>query len=438
MNVHARPTRTAAELALADIYRSARPRLPGGAVVAAQRDLAFEAYARTGLPGARAESWKYTDLRRLMVNAFPLATAPDVALRAAAAKAGGLLSGLGLRRLVIVDGHLDLTHSDLANLEPGLAIRTIAEVLASDRPLLTFGGAATANPMLALNAALATDGAALTIAPRAVIARPIHLAFVNSGAKTAAYTRSRVVVGAEAKVVLVESHEGPDGAPYQVNAAIEIVAGDGAEVEHVSLTREGNSALHVGALLAELGARARLSTLGFTTGGAVIRNDLSVRLGGEAAVASIRGVSLLAGTQHGDTTLAIDHAAPGGQSRELFKAVVDDRARSVFQGRITVQQAAQQTDGKMMVRALLLSDEARADHKPELEIFADDVQCGHGATAGPLDEQLKFYLLARGIPEAEAKALLVQAFAAEAVDAVGYDALREALSQATVNWLQER
>jgi len=439
MNVHARPARTAAELALAELYRATQPTLPGGAAVKAQRAAAFETFSRQGLPGKRLESWKYTDLRGLMANGFPLAAVPAAATRAATAKAAGaLLAGLGLRRLVIVDGHLDKANSDLTDLEPGLTVLAMAEVLASDQPLLTSGGAAAGNPTLALNAALAADGVALTVAPGARIARPIHLAFVNTDVRTAAYTRSHVAVGAGAGVTLVESHEGPDGAPYQVNTALEIVAGDGAAVEHIKIVREGDGAQHVGALLAELGARASLDTLAFTSGGALTRNDLAVRLAGDAAVASIRGVSLLAGVQHADTTLTVDHAAPGGQSRELFKAVVDDRARSVFQGRITVQQPAQQTDGKMMVRALLLSDDARADHKPELEIFADDVQCGHGATSGPLDEQLKFYLLARGIPDAEAKALLIQAFAAEAVDAVSHDGLREALSQATVNWLRER
>lgn len=439
MTVHTRPSKTTAELALAELYQHVRPTLPGGAAVRAQRQAAFETFAQAGLPGKRLEAWKYTDLRGLVANGFPLAAAPAAPVRAATAKAaGGFLEGLGLRRVVIVDGHLDLASSDLADLEPGLTVRAMAEVLASDQPLLTQGGAAAVNPTLALNAALAGDGVALTVSPGAKIARPVHLAFVNTNVRTSAYTRSRVAVGREAAVTLVESHEGPHGAPYQVNTALEIVAGDGAVVEHVKIIREGDGALHVGALLASLGARAAFTSLGFTSGGALIRNDLAVRLDGEAAIASVRGVSLLAATQHADTTLSVDHAAPGGQSRELFKTVVDDRARSVFQGRITVRQAAQQTDGKVMVRALLLSDDARADHKPELEIFADDVQCGHGATSGPLDEQLKFYLLARGIPEAEAKALLIQAFAAEAVDAVGHDGLRDALSQATANWLRER
>lgn len=163
-----------------------------------------------------------------------------------------------------------------------------------------------------------------------------------------------------------------------------------------------------------------------------------MKLAGEGAIADVHQGSLLAGRQHADTTLVVDHVAAGSQSREVFKAVVDDEARAVFQGRITVQPGAQQTDARMMARALLLSDEAVANCKPELEIFADDVQCGHGTTTGALDDQLKFYLMARGIPEKEAEALLIQAFVGEVIDAVARDDLREALTQVMLNWLEER
>jgi Fe-S cluster assembly protein SufD len=178
--------------------------------------------------------------------------------------------------------------------------------------------------------------------------------------------------------------------------------------------------------------------MGFTTGGAVVRNQLFVQLAGEGTTANLRGLSLLAARQHVDNTLTVEHSAPGCQSREVFKSVVDDEARAVFQGKITVRQLAQKTDAKMMARALLLSDDAEADGKPELEIFADDVQCGHGATTGTLDDQLKFYLMARGIPEKEAEALLVQAFAAEVVEAVENEGVRDALMSATVAWLGKR
>ncbi len=293
------------------------------------------------------------------------------------------------------------------------------------------------DPALALNTALAGDGVVITVSPGVAIERPIHLVFVNSSPTPAAMvTRSLVVVGGGARATIVETHEGRDRLDYQVNTVLQLVVGDEARLDHVKVTREGNAAIHISTLLANIGAHAEFNELGFTTGGAVVRNQQFVLLAGEGTVANLRGLSLLADRQHADTTLAVDHAAPGSQSRELFKAVIDDQARAVFQGKITVRQQAQKTDAKMMTRALLLSDDAEADGKPELEIFADDVQCGHGSTTGTLDDQLKFYLMARGIPQKEAEALLVQAFAAEAVEAIGHEGVRDALMGAITGCLR--
>jgi len=292
---------------------------------------------------------------------------------------------------------------------------------------------------LALNTALAGDGVVITVSPDVAVGRPIHLVFVNTGAAAAAMvTRSLVVVGKGARATFIETHEGQGQADYQVNTALQLVIGDEAQVDHVKVTREGKGAIHIGTLLAHVGARATLNEWTFTTGGAVVRNQLFVLLSGEGTTANLRGLSLLAERQHADTTLTVEHAAPECQSRELFKAVVDDKARAVFQGKITVRQHAQKTDAKMMTRALLLSDDAEADGKPELEIFADDVQCGHGATTGNLDDQLKFYLMARGIPEKQAEALLIQAFAAEVVEAIEHEGVRDALMEAIVGWLGQR
>jgi Fe-S cluster assembly protein SufD len=190
--------------------------------------------------------------------------------------------------------------------------------------------------------------------------------------------------------------------------------------------------------MADVGAHARFNTFLYTSGGAVVRNQLFLRFGGEGTVANIRGASLLKGRQHADTTMVVDHAAVGCQSREVFKSVLDDESRGVFQGKIIVQPGAQQTDAKMASHALMLSEEAEADHKPELEIFADDVQCGHGATAGDLDEDLLFYLKARGIPAAEAEALLIQAFVGDAIEGIEHAGLREALIEGVAAWLKTR
>lgn len=442
MTAGIRPVRTQAELGLIDIYTTSRQGLPGGSDIAAVRAAAFNHFVLAGLPHPRIEAWKYTDLRRLMRDAKPLAAPPDAAAKASAHDAGGMLAGLGFRRLVILNGSFAAELSDLAGLEAGFTVRSMAGALALDEPMLSQGLGPMVpvdDPALALNTALASDGVVITVSPDVTIERPIHLVFFNTSAMPAAMvTRSLVVVGRGARATLIETHEGPDRQDYQVNTALQLVVGDEARVDHVKITREGNAAIHIATLLANIGARAKFNELVFTTGGAVVRNQQFVRLAGEGTEANLRGLSLLADRQHADTTLAVDHSAAGSQSREIFKAVVDDEARAVFQGKIAVRPQAQKTDAKMMARALLLSDSAEADCKPELEIFADDVQCGHGATTGTLDDQLKFYLMARGIPEKEAEALLIQAFAAEVVEAIEHEGIRDALMDATVAWLGQR
>ena len=191
-------------------------------------------------------------------------------------------------------------------------------------------------------------------------------------------------------------------------------------------------------LLASIGARARINTFAFTADAQLVRNQKFIRLAGEGTKAGIRGVSLLRGKEHVDTTLLIEHAARACESREQFKSVLDGESHGVFQGKIVVQPHAQKTDAKMLTRALLLSDMAEADNKPELEIFADDVVCGHGATAGALDPGLKFYLMSRGIPEKESEALLIEAFIDETIEEIAHEGIRDALKFAALKWLGTR
>ena len=441
MNAEVATIKTAAETTLAQAFSLARPRLPGDKAIAAQRDAAFAVFAKSGLPHRRVEEWKYTDLRALMRDAKPLASPPDAAAKAGAKKAGALVGDLEARRLVFVDGTFVAELSDTANLENGLTVRSLADALTGNDPALaTHLGrlAPISDVAVALNTALMGDGAVIRIAACATIARPLHLIFVASAKPAASFLRSLVIVEPGARAMLIESHEGPSGADYQVNAALELFVGDGAHVDHVKIITEGAEALHVSTLAAAIGAKARFNAFTFTAGGAVVRNQLFLRFDGEDTVAGIGGATLIKGHQHADTTLVATHIARGCQSREMFKAVLDDEAHSVFQGRIIVRQGAQKTDAKMMTRALLLSDRAEADNKPELEIFADDVQCGHGATAGALDGELKFYLMARGIPEAEAEALLIQAFLGEAIEGIEDAGLRESLMESVAAWLAAR
>jgi Fe-S cluster assembly protein SufD len=433
--------KTAAETALAQAFTQARAHLPGDAAIDAQRAAAFDVFAREGLPHRRVEDWKYTDLRALMREAKPLAAPPDAQAKAQAKKAGALIGDVECRRLVLVDGAFVPELSDLAALDAGLTIGSLADALAGNDPALAahLGKLAPASDVaVALNTALMGDGAVIRIAAGCTVERPLHLVSVASAKPAATFVRSLVVVEPGARVMLIESHEGPSGSDYQVNAALELFVGDGAHVDHVKIIGEGADALHVSTLAAAIGAKARFNAFTFTVGGAVARNQLFLRFDGAETVANIRGATLLRGRQHADTTLVANHSARGCQSREVFKSVLDDEAHGVFQGRIIVRPGAQQTDAKMMTRALLLSDRAEADNKPELEIFADDVQCGHGATAGALDADLKFYLMARGIPAAEAESLLIQAFLGEAVEGIEHAGLREALMEQVVAWLKAR
>ena len=442
MNANVRPIKTSAELALADIFSAAKPTLPGNGNIASWREAAFERFASAGLPHRRVEEWKYTDLRALLRDVKALAGLPDADARKRAAGSGALFAGIGCRRIGFVDGTFAPDLSDLAALEPGLTVRPMAQALAAADPLvMTHLGkvVTTSDAMVEMNTALMGDGAMIHIAAGTVVERPLYLVFATAAERPAAmFIRSLVVVEAGARVQLVESHEGADGVDYQVNAALDLVIGDEACVDRVKVTNEGRNALHVSSLLASLGARATFNDFGFTTGGSVVRNQLFLRLGGVGTTANLRGVNLLNGKQHVDTTLIADHAVGGCQTRELFKSVLDGESRGVFQGKIVVRPHAQKTDAKMMSRALLLSESAEAIHKPELEIFADDVQCGHGATTGTLGDDLKFYLMARGIPAREAEALLIQAFVGEAIDAIEHEALRKALADAAAAWLQAR
>jgi len=288
-----------------------------------------------------------------------------------------------------------------------------------------------------LNAAMATDGVLITVNAAARLAKPLHLVHVATRSSAAVYTRSTLRLGDGASATLLESFISADGAQsYQINDAIIVWLGEAAELQHVRLMADAVDAINVSSAIFTVGGR--LNTFNMTSGGAVSRYQGFVTLCAEGAEVATNGVNLLNGRQHADTTLFMDHAVPNCTSREIFRAVVDDRGHSVFQGRIIVRPKAQKTDAKMMTRALLLSDDAEADNKPELEIFADDVTCGHGATSGALDENLLFYLRARGLPEKQAQALLIQAFAGEAIESIADEGLRERATAAALRWLEAR
>lgn len=429
-----RTMKTAAEQALAETFAGAQPTLPGKGAVAALRADAFKRFETAGLPHRRVEEWKYTDLRALMREAQPLAGLPDAAAKAKAKNAGALFAGIDTRKLVFVDGAFVPELSDLTS-EAGLTVASMAEALAKGDALVAAHVGKTVETKdvgVALNTALMGDGAVIHVAAGSTIDKPLHLVFYGSQA-AASVTRSLVVVEKGASVTLLESH---DSAAGQANTALEIRVADGAAVEHVKTVDAG--ALHLSSLMASVGAGAKFNTFAFTAASALTRNQMFLRFAGKDTQANIGGATLARGREHVDNTLLIDHAASGCESRERFRTVLDGESRGVFQGKIVVQPHAQKTDAKMASHSLLLSDDAEANAKPELEIFADDVQCGHGATVGALQQDLLFYLRARGIPKKEAEALLIQSFVAEPIEAIAHEGVRAALNGAVERWLAGR
>jgi Fe-S cluster assembly protein SufD len=435
--------RTTAEQGLVDTFAQARGTLPGGDALKSLRESAFHTFEAKGLPHRRVEEWKYTDLRALMREAKPLAVPPDAAAKAKAKDAGALLAGVNPRRIVIVDGIFVAELSDLQGLEAGLSIGSLAEGLSKGDAAVTerLGRVSLLkdDAALALNTAMMSDGAVIAIADGATIVRPIHLVFVTTPDKPVSlFTRTLVTIGKGASATLIESHEGPDGAEHQINHALDLAIGEGAKFSRLKIARDGDRTLHIATITGEISKAATVDDFTFTIGGAVTRNQIALRMNGANIHAGIRGVTLLKARQHADNTLVIDHAVGHCESRELFKAVLDGEGRSVFQGKIIVEPNAQKTDAKMATHALLLSEEAEADAKPELEIFADDVVCGHGATAGALDDDLLFYLKARGIPQKEAEALMIEAFVGEVVETIESEGLRDVLMELARQWLAAR
>ena len=433
--------RTETGRAMESLFTASRDRLPGTGKVAETRRLAFEAYERAGLPHRRIEEWKYTDLRALMREVKPLAEKPDAAALKRAEKALKAIAIKGACKLVLVDGVFATGQSDVAALAGEASVKILREVLENEANPAAGDLLQTASTdaMISLNAAMATDGFVVSVADGVQLSAPIQIIHVATAATASAFTRSHLRIGNGARATIVESFVAAgEASAYQVNDAVILWIGDDADVAHIRLMDDAPDAVNISSGIVTVGANTKLNFFNMTTGAAVSRLQGFITLAGEGSELLVNGVNLLKKTEHGDTTLVVDHVVPSCTSREVFRAVIDDRAHSVFQGRIIVRPDAQKTDGKMMTRALLLSDEAEADNKPELEIFADDVTCGHGATSGALDENLLFYLRARGLSEKDAQALLIQAFVGEAIEGIADDDLREAVMAAAERWLEAR
>jgi Fe-S cluster assembly protein SufD len=408
----------AAETRLGEQFRAL-----AGASASMPRVAAFRRFEEAGLPTRRVEAWHYTDMRAALTSPAPPAGAPGDAAIEAARRQLAALPRLAATRLVVLDGRPIAALSDPPPAGVALA--------AAPPPALAID-----DPLLALNVALAQGGVAVSFAPGAE-PKPIEIVHcLSAEGAGAVYSRLALALGVGARAVIVERFVGAGaGAQRHVSSWIDLAAG--AQAAHVALIEDAPG-LHVESQIVRLAERATFDGFGFVAGGALVRRQIFASLDGVKARIGLAGLGLIEGRRHADTTLEVVHAAPRGQSREFYRHIVADDGVGVFQGKVIVKPGAQKTDGGMKSQAILLSPRATMDAKPELEIFADDVVCGHGATVGALDPEQLFYLRARGLAKGEAEAMLLEAFAAEAISRVADPALAEALLTMTRAWLAGR
>ncbi len=430
-----------AGVAAALIALHAEAKLPGDDVawVRAMREAGLAVIAERGVPNRRVEEWKYTDLRAGMTVAYPPSLTAVPLSRADIEKALGDLAVLPGRQIVFVNGAHAAGLSRASDTQ-GVEILTLGET-AADAPswLRSAFSAPNAPPgeiVSALNAAFMTDGAAIHISANAKLVEPLHIVHVAAGASpVSSALRNVIIAHSGAEAVVLESFISFGGAVAQTTGVTHALVAEGAKLTHVKYSGESLETQHLGNWDVKLGTGADYLAIQFAIGAKLSRHQLFLRFNGEDARAHFLGAQLLRGEQHCDMTMVIDHAVPGCESREHVKAVLDDHAQGIFQAKVLVRPDAQHTDGRQMAQALMLSDNAEFDSKPELEIYADDVKCNHGSTVGELDEDHMFYLASRGIGEKEAKALLIQAFIGELLDKIENDSLREALTAKTEAWL---
>lgn len=434
MNIQPKFDPNATEQALVSAFAERKAQLPGGDALAGLRAEAMARFSALGLPHRRNEDWHYTDLRRVLRESA-----------AAPALAGGVdpatfvplaaFATIDAARLVFVAGRFSPDRSDLEGLGEGVEVSTLGAGTVPDWALAEIAERrpASDNAMFDLATALASDGALIRIHAGITPARAIQIVALSGGGGT--FLQNIVVVEPGAQLRLIEC-AGGDAAMSSVASSLHL--GDGARIDHVKVQAEGEAVTHIAPSVTHVGAGCRLNSFTLSLGAALAREERHVRFRGEGTDGSISGAFLLRGNTHSDTTLQVDHDLGGCESREIFKGIVDDRAKSVVQNRVVVAKDAQKTDARQGVHALLLSDEAEHNTKPELEIYADDVQCAHGATIGELDDEALFYLMARGITRPVAEAMLITSFVSGAMEEVADEAMRAAVMDLASQRLAER
>ena len=412
--------RSAAERTLARQFAEQERRDPSPA-----RAAAFARFAAAGLPTRRVEAWHYTDLRASMVDAAPILAAPtQTDIEAARRRLAGQERFAAGPQIVLLGGRFIAELSDPFPAGVSIAEGPVATVEVDD-------------PLAALNEALNPSGCMISVAGNVKVAEPITVLHLGDETSSySVYSRTAIAVASGAQASFIEIFQGAHAGVQRHTATILTLA-EGARAKHISVVGD-EPGLHVETQVYELAKTAELTAFGLVSGGELTRRQIFVRMTGDQAKTSLGGLALIDGARRADTTLQVVHAAPAGVSREFYRAIVDDDAVGVFQGKVIVQQAAQKTDGAMKSQAILLSPRAQMNEKPELEIFADDVVCGHGATVASLDPEQVFYLESRGIANNDAKAMLLEAFGGESIDRIEDKFLVDPLRVQLAAWLETR
>jgi Fe-S cluster assembly protein SufD len=410
------------------------PRLPASLVHISQT--AFEHFLAQGFPTTRDEEWRFTSVAAIADGAFALVTEPN----------GGALdfdiapfrlAGEPAAELVVVDGHYVGALSRQGTLARGIRVENLAAAIASRHEAIDrhLGHVAPfeRGPFIALNTAFLSDGAYVEVPDGMILEQPIHVLFVATGRQdgqnTMAYPRVLTVLGANSQATIIETYVGPNTPAYLTNAVTEIVLDENAVLDHYTLQYEGTSAHHVGGIHVQAKRSATCRLHAINAGGGLVRNDVVATLNGEGIDCTLNGLYLADEQRLVDNHTTIDHAQPHCASREIYKGILADRAHGVFNGKIIVRPDAQKTDAKQTNRALLLSEDAQINTKPQLEIFANDVKCTHGAAVGQLDDEALFYIRSRGLSEAHARQLLIHAFAADVLTRLPLESIRAGVEQ---------
>ena len=408
-----------------EIFRAQAAGLPGAKLpwLVATRNRAIERFAEAGWPTNRLENWRHTSLALLGQQEFAARAADDSAARIAAQ----LRNDDTGHWLVFVDGHFAPSLSAIGSLPAGAYIGTLADALISrpEQVQAVFGDAEEGESPAALNAALATDGAFIHLARGVVIEAPIHLLFIGGVAQGVSQLRNFILADDAAQATIAERYVGRDGAPTLTNAVTRIHTGADAHITHLKLQEESEQTFHLAAIDAVQARGSVFASHSLSFGARLARNDIGSRFDGEGCEALLNGLYHDGGMRHVDHHTRLDHAQPHGTSREFYRGILDGAGRGVFTGRVHVAPGAMKTDAEQRSDSLLLSALAETDTRPELEIYADDVKCAHGATVGQIDEVSLFYLRSRGIDETHARNLLIYAFAAEVLARIGVASLRK-------------